>query len=242
MHRHMMASAAKQRDGGGRRAAVLLHGPTASGKTPLGDALEAAGLWGRVCVHFDFGRVLRACARGEGGADVTARDRALVRRMLRTDALLEDEHFPLAERLFRAFLARSAVSSPGHRAVGKTAHRALRGGAAAPTTVILNGLPRHVGQAGRMAALVRMLAVVHLRCPEETVFARVRRNSGGDRAGRDDDDARRVGHKLAVFRRRTEPLLAYYGARGVRIIPLEVGAETTAEAMRTELERRKGDA
>jgi hypothetical protein len=40
--------------------ALLLLGPTGAGKTPLGDWLEAHGLWGRPCHHFDFGANLRA--------------------------------------------------------------------------------------------------------------------------------------------------------------------------------------
>ena len=40
--------------------AVLLLGPTGAGKSPLGDWLEARGLWGRPCHHFDFGANLRA--------------------------------------------------------------------------------------------------------------------------------------------------------------------------------------
>jgi len=225
MHRHMTAPADKQRDGDGTRPeAVLLVGPSGSGKTPLGDALQAGGLWGRACAHFDFGRTLRACARGEGGVSLTPAEEALVRRMLRTDALLPDEHFPLAERLFRAFLE-------AHRAAADTPN------GKAGALVVLNGLPRHVGQAARMDGLVRMRAVVDLRCPEEIVLARLRRDTGGDRDGRDDDAPARLRRKLAVFREQTEPLLATYRERGVRVIPLDVGAATTAEAMRTELER-----
>ncbi len=42
--------------------AILLLGPTGSGKTPLGQALEKKGLAGRRCVHFDFGANLREIA------------------------------------------------------------------------------------------------------------------------------------------------------------------------------------
>ena len=44
--------------------AILLLGPTGSGKSPLGDELEANGLNGRRCLHFDFGRRLRRAAEG----------------------------------------------------------------------------------------------------------------------------------------------------------------------------------
>ena len=44
--------------------AVVLLGPTGSGKTPLGEWLEAKGLGGRRCHHFDFGTRLRRVATG----------------------------------------------------------------------------------------------------------------------------------------------------------------------------------
>ena len=43
-----------------RRRAIVLLGPTGSGKTPLGDLIERCGLWGAPCLHFDFGACLRS--------------------------------------------------------------------------------------------------------------------------------------------------------------------------------------
>jgi len=208
-----------------RPDALLLVGPTAAGKTPLGEVLEARGLWGRPCVHFDFGRRLREAAAGaaragrDGAGDgLTEDQRRLLAELLRTGALLEDEHFPIAARLFRAFLAERR---PGPEAL-----------------VVLNGLPRHLGQAERMAPMVRVRAVVHLVADEATVLARIRRDPDGDRAGRPDDDPEAVRRRLATFRRRTAPLVEWYRERGAAVLEVPVGPETTAEAVRTRLEAR----
>ena len=227
-----------------RPQAVLLVGPTAAGKTPLGDALQAGGLWGRACRHFDFGRVVRACVVGGGEWGLAPGQCALLASLLRTGALLEDEHWPMAERLFGAFLARLQPPPRGGLPRPPRAQEPRRPGKAAARPpvgdplIVLNGLPRHTGQAERMDRLVRMRAVVHLACPDEAVRARIRRDPGGDRAERDDDDPARLRRKLAVYRERTEPLLAHYAACGVPVILVDVDAAATPDAMRAELERR----
>jgi adenylate kinase family enzyme len=60
--------------------AILLLGPTGSGKTPLGQVLEERGLWGHTCMHFDFGANLReivACNKPDG--PIGAEDITLLR-------------------------------------------------------------------------------------------------------------------------------------------------------------------
>ena len=42
-----------------RPSAILLLGPTGSGKTPLGELMERRGFGGRRCRHFDLGDRLR---------------------------------------------------------------------------------------------------------------------------------------------------------------------------------------
>ncbi len=192
--------------------AILLLGPTGSGKTPLGDRLERAGVWGRRCVHLDFGRELRRIATGGVAPEgLTGADAALLREMLETGGLLEDEHFRLAEAILRAFLAERRLG-PGD-------------------LLVLNGLPRHQGQAEAMERIVDVQAVVHLCCPDEVAIERVRGNVGGDRRGRADDDARGVRRKLALFARRSRPLLDHYRRRGVRVVTIDVRADTRAEDM-----------
>ena len=193
-------------------AAILLLGPTGSGKTPLGQAIEERGFWGHACSHFDFGANLREIvAREEPDAFVGADDIVLLRRMVREGLLLEDEHFPLATRILRRFMARY---SP------------------APTTwIVLNGLPRHLGQAQGMDGVVDVRTVIYLDCSAQVVAERIVRNVGGDRDRRDDDAPEAIRRKLAIFTERTAPLLHHYRSHQVRIQTVEVGSCTSAEDM-----------
>lgn len=203
--------------------AVVLIGPTGSGKTPLGDLLERQGLQRRGlrrrrCLHFDFGRELRRAAAGPAGTKLTAREVAVVEAVLRDGALLEDEHFPIAAKVLDAFLAQR--------------------GAAADDLVVLNGLPRHPGQARDLEAIIRVRAVVELACGPDTVLHRIRADAGGDRAGRSDDDEQAIRNRLAVYAQRTAILLDHYRAEDVAIITIPVGPQTTAEDALDLLSRR----
>ena len=190
--------------------AMLLLGPTGSGKTPLGEAIAARGLWGRRCVHFDFGRALRAAA-GLPAPDngLSVEQTQIVADSLRTGALLEDKHFPIAARLLTALLDRRDLDTDD--------------------VVVMNGLPRHVGQADDVGRIVDIRWVVHLSCTPEVVLRRIRRDTGGDRISRIDDDPAAVRRKLDIFAARTAPLLEHYRRGGRRIESLEVSATTTAE-------------
>jgi len=199
--------------------AVVLLGPTGCGKTPLGELLQARGLWGRPCVHFDFGAILRAVvARNLADAWVSRDDMAFLREVLRSGALLEDDRFPLALRILQRFLHENSPQPDAW--------------------VVLNGLPRHVGQARSLAAVLDIRAVVDLSCTAPTVLARLASNVGGDRAERVDDDPESVRRKLEIYGQRTEPLREHYRAAGIRIERLEVRPDSTPEAMWRELETR----
>lgn len=208
-----------------RPQALLLLGPTGAGKTPLGDALAAGGLCGHRCIHFDFGANLRAADSGALAVDaLTPGDRSVIRAALATGRLLEDGQFPIAAAIFRAFLGREAWR-PGVR-------------------VVLNGVPRHAGQARDVAALADVRDVVLLECSPAVVLERIRRDTGGDRAGRIDDSLPEVERKLDLFRLRTLPLLDHYAGLGVSIHRLPVRADTTATdaaaALSAALERANG--
>ncbi len=192
-----------------RHDAILLVGPTGAGKTPLGRHAARMGFQGRRCVHFDFGQQLRDAAGDAPAAGLSAADIAGIRTVLATGALLENEMFPIAATLLRAFMARCA---PGDM-------------------VILNGLPRHEDQAVHLMPLLKVIRVIHLRCPPEGVYARIHRNRGGDRADRPDDHPDAIRHRLALYAQRTVPLLEFYRRRAVPVIEIPVTVDTAAAAL-----------
>ena len=202
---------------GGR--ALLLLGPTGVGKTPLGEVIEKRGLWQMRCAHFDFGMNLReAVRRNTPDGRLSRADLDFLREVLEAGVLLEDEHFPLAKRILESFLARRHVEPD--------------------TLVVLNGLPRHVGQAEAMEAVLDVRAVIHLHGSADTVLARIRTNAGGDRSDREDDDPGAIRHKLELFEQRTAPLLDYYRKRNVLVETIDITAETTPEAAWSLLQTR----
>ncbi len=202
---------------GDRNRAILLLGPTGSGKTPLGAIIRQRGLWGTPCLHFDFGANLRQVVEGDWAGGnwpdelIGRADRELLWEVLRCGALLEDAQFPIARRILRAFMA--------------------RGGAEEDTWIVLNGLPRHAGQAREINRILDIKVVVYLRCSSETVLARIGADFGGDRAGRADDDLQSVRRKLLIFEQRSAPLVQHYLRQGVSVETIQVTAGMTAERM-----------
>ena len=192
--------------------AILILGPTGSGKTPLGEALEKHGLAGRRCLHFDFGANLREIARlKRRPPGFAAKDMDVIRRSLRTGALLENENFPIAAKILERFRKKSRMAKSD--------------------LLVLNGLPRHEGQAAALDRTVRVTTVVYLDGSLDAIQDRIRRDTGGDRLGRVDDSTDEVKKKYAIFRDRTKPLLAYYWGRGAKVRKIPFGPNSTAEDM-----------
>lgn len=194
--------------------AVLLLGPTGVGKSPLGDALAQNGLFERTCHHLDFGSELRnAVSDGERAVAYSTEELDFVHGVLERGLLLENEHFPLAKKIIALFLDRAGFTQ-GH-------------------VLVLNGIPRHVGQAKDIAALVHIHALIVLDCSAETVLDRISENVGGDRTERIDDNRDLIEKKLVIFRERTAPLIDHYDAKGCRIYRIDVSSTMTpADAYR----------
>jgi adenylate kinase len=191
---------------------ILLLGPTGVGKSPLGDVIAQNGLFGRRCHHLDFGSELRgAVSGGERSAPYSADELDFIHGVLERGLLLENEHFMLAEKIISLFLDRV--------------------GFAQRDILVLNGIPRHEGQARDIEKIARVKAVVVLDCSAEDVFRRIEDNVGGDRTVRVDDTLDLIGKKLRIFRERTAPLIDHYEKPGGRIYRLSVtGTMTPAEA------------
>jgi adenylate kinase len=203
---------------GGRREAVLLLGPTGSGKTPLGRILETRGL-GRRCFHIDFGERLRRAAVDPGSApSLSSAERGIILRVLETGALLEDGDFPIAEKILREFPAETAAGEDD--------------------LLVLNGLPRHAGQAERLASRIAIRAVVVLEAAPDTLTERIRLDAGREREGRADDAPSEIRAKLELFRSRTLPLVAYYENEGSAILTETVRPTDTGEALYDRLAAR----
>jgi len=190
--------------------AVLLLGPTGVGKSPLGDAIASKGLFGRRCHHLDFGSELRRAVSDEEQSGVYSEEElAFIHGVLERGLLLENEHFPLAVKIISLFLKR--VEFSGH------------------DLLVLNGIPRHTGQARDIAAIAHIQAVVALDCSADDVLFRIRDNVGGDRTGRADDHHELIEKKLALFRERTEPLIAYYQGEGGAVYRLGISGSTSTD-------------
>lgn len=194
------------------QTAMLLVGPTGAGKTPLGEMLSHRGLGGRRCFHFDFGGQLRALVdRNQPDQQFSPSELTFLRDVLRSGVLLEDQHFPLAARVFSEFLVAHSVQPSD--------------------LVVLNGLPRHVGQAKAMESLARVELLAVLECNAEVVWARIESDIGGDRRDRSDDSLTEVSRKLAWYEQRTRPLIDFYRDLGRKVVALAVAPHTTADAL-----------
>ncbi len=83
-------------------------------------------------------------------------------------------------------------------------------------SILLDGFPRTVTQADALAGALeargrKLSAVILIDVPDEMVVERI----SGRHDGREDDRPETVRERLRVYHRETEPLVSYYGDRGL---------------------------
>ncbi|MEI6218619.1 MAG: nucleoside monophosphate kinase [bacterium] len=186
---------------------ILILGPTGAGKTPLGQLLASRGLWGVRCHHFDFGSELRRIAASRRPpAALSSHDLKVVRMVLASGTLLNERQFGIALKTLKWFLSTHRVKPQ--------------------EIMILNGMPRHVGQAIKVERTLDVRLVIFLSCKDANVVRRIAGNTGGDRTGRLDDNKVDVAARLEVFRNKTLPLLAHYKQKRVPVKRFRVEVDT----------------
>ncbi|MBT3182239.1 MAG: AAA family ATPase [Deltaproteobacteria bacterium] len=197
-----------------RKLAILLIGPTGSGKSPLGKSLEEK----TDCAHFDFGAHLRKIASGKNLFGLSDGDKTLITELIQANALLPEGRFDIAEKILEFFIKQHSDSH----------------------YIVLNGLPRHVDQAKRISQSIEIRHVVHLRCTAKIVRERVHRRKSGksnDDSKRDDDCEEDIARKIKIFNQQTKPILDYYCRIGLKVIELDIDFDTTEDELLGELRK-----
>jgi adenylate kinase len=77
--------------------------------------------------------------------------------------------------------------------------------------LVLDGIPRNVGQAKIMDDLIDVLKVFHLSCPNrEALFERLKKRALKDNR-LDDANEEVINRRLATYESESKPVLGYYG-------------------------------
>lgn len=78
-------------------------------------------------------------------------------------------------------------------------------------TLVLDGIPRNVGQAKIMDELINVEKVFHLSCPDrEALYARLKKRALKDNR-LDDANEEVIKRRLATYESESKPVLGYYG-------------------------------
>ena len=196
-----------------KKRAILLVGPTGSGKSPLGNILEKE----ENVLHVDFGHELRASLQSSHSV-FSPDDLLFIREMLEAKALLPRERFDIAKKVLSLFLEGDDAG-----------------------TIILNGFPRAIHHAEQIESFIDVIQVIELICSDEVVYERVARRrhaKSDDHSGRSDDRDEDVTRKLEIYHAETHLLIDYYRTKGVSIIPVVVNVESQASDLYLQLKEK----
>jgi len=196
--------------------ALLLIGPTGSGKSPLGNLLAQKTGW----YHFDFGDHLRAIANSADDHGLDNEEVSYVKHLVDAHALFPQDKLFIVQKILNCSCAANA-QAPG---------------------IILNGMPRTLEQA--KALTLDLVGVVELKCAPDVVAKRVNKRHAGetaDHAGRSDDTPDAVKKKLEIYEQSTRPLVDYYRSKKIPVLEIPVAIETAENDLLPELIEFMGD-
>jgi adenylate kinase len=183
---------------------VLLFGAPGVGKGTQGQRLGEIAHF----VHLSTGEMFRSLDRNSTlGKEV--------RSFSERGELVPDE---LTIRIFREFV---------HGLVAAGRYRPEQ------DTLVLDGIPRNVNQCRILDKEVSVTKVIHLTSSDEDVMVdRIKRRA--EIEGRKDDaDESIIRRRFVVYRRETEPVLAYYSGKSI----VEVDALGTPDAVTAAIKR-----
>lgn len=188
--------------------AILIIGHSNSGKSPLGEKIqELASNHKRKYHHLDFGDHLRKINNRKLDIGFDEKDLEYLSSVMRGQ-LLDDEHFYIARLILEWFLAANNFDP-------------------SIDILVLNGMPRHIGQAKSLDQMgVEVTKVIWLDCPIETAYKRKMLAEKGvgheDRSARGDSAPEVFWRKLGSFEGETSLLLDYYRMVGRKIVTVRV--------------------
>ena len=85
-------------------------------------------------------------------------------------------------------------------------------------TLVLDGIPRNVGQAEIMEEMIDVKKVFHLSCPSyETLFIRLKKRALKDNR-LDDANDQVIQRRLDIYETESKPVLGYYGRERITCI------------------------
>jgi adenylate kinase len=85
-------------------------------------------------------------------------------------------------------------------------------------TLVLDGIPRNVGQAGIMEEMIDVKKVFHLACPNrETLFGRLKKRALKDNR-LDDANEQVIQKRLDIYESESKPVLAYYSKDRITVV------------------------
>ena len=85
-------------------------------------------------------------------------------------------------------------------------------------TLVLDGIPRNVGQARIMDTLINVEKVFHLSCPNrEALYTRLKKRALKDNR-LDDANEEVIKRRLATYEEESKPVLGYYGPERITCI------------------------